>query len=240
VERDFGGRYPLEWWAAEGYVVYVLQPSGAIGWGQRFSAAHVNDWGETTAKEVIEGTDRFVAAHPYVDSKRVGCIGASYGGFLTMRLVTVTNRFAAAVSHAGISSLDYYWGDGYWGYSYSSVATAKSFPWNRRDVYVDKSPLFHADSVRTPILLTHGTSDTNVPTGESDAFYTALKLLGAPVEYVQVEGLDHIITDHAKRLVWSRSIVAWFDRWLKGQPEWWNDLYPDRAAAKPDRATKTE
>jgi dipeptidyl aminopeptidase/acylaminoacyl peptidase len=230
VGREFGGRYPKEWWAAEGYVVYVPQPSGATGYGQLRSAKHVNDWGETTAAEVIEGTKQFLASHAYVDPKRVGCIGASYGGFLTMQLVTKTDLYAAAVSHAGISSLAGYWGEGYWGYTYSSVATAESFPWNRRDVYVDKSPIFHADKVKTPILLTHGTEDTNVPTLESDAFFTALKLVGAPVEYVQVEGLDHLIVDHAKRVVWSRTIVAWFDRYLKGEPEWWNDLWPDRAA----------
>lgn len=230
VGREFGGRYPKEWWAAEGYVVYVLQPSGATGYGQLYSAQHVNDWGAKTSAEVIEGVKQFVATQSYVDPKRVGCIGASYGGFLTMLVVTQTDLFAAAVSHAGMSSLAAYWGEGYWGVWYSSVAGAESFPWNRRDLYVDQSPIFHADKVKTPILLTHGTADTNVPVGESDAFYTALKLVGAPVEYVQVEGLDHHIMDHAKRVVWSRSIVAWFDRWLKDQPEWWNELWPDRSA----------
>lgn len=225
VSREFGGRYPKEWWAARGYVVYVLQPSGATGYGQAFSALHVNDWGKTTAAEIIEGTRKFLEAHPYVDPKRVGCIGASYGGFMTMLLASETDLFAAAVAHAGISSLASYWGEGYWGYSYSAVATADSFPWNRKDLYVEQSPLFHADQVRVPILLTHGADDTNVPVGESDAFYVALKLLGKPVEYVQVEGQDHWILEPAKRKLWSSTILAWFDRWLKGQPQWWDDLY---------------
>ncbi len=231
VGRGFGGRYPKEWWAAKGYVVYVLQPSGATGFGQEFSAVHVNDWGKTTSEEIIEGTRRFVEAHPFVEPGRVGCIGASYGGFMTMLLSTQTDMFAAAVAHAGISSLSSYWGEGYWGALYSAVATAESFPWNRRDIYVDQSPLFRADQNRVPILLTHGSSDTNVPVGESDAFYIALKLLGKDVEYLQVEGEDHRILTHDKRVVWSRSIVAWFDRWLKDQPQWWNALYP--AAAVP-------
>ncbi len=226
VDRTFGGRYPKEWWAASGYVVYVLQPSGATGFGQAFSARHVNDWGKTSSQEIIEGTKKFLDAHPYVDPGRVGCIGASYGGFMTMLLTTSTDVFSAAVAHAGISSLSSYWGEGYWGYSYSSVATANSFPWNRKDVYVDQSPLFRADQARFPILLTHGTVDTNVPVGESDAFFVALKLLGKQVEYVQVEGENHHILTHDKRVVWSRTIVAWFDRWLKDEPQWWNDLYP--------------
>jgi len=226
VTREFGGRYPKEWWASNGYVVYVLQPTGATGWGQEASATHVNDWGKVTAQEIIEGTARFLESHPFVDPARVGCIGASYGGFETMLLTTMTDIFAAAVSHAGISSLSSYWGEGYWGYSYSAVATADAFPWNRSDIYVEQSPLFRADKNRVPILLTHGSSDTNVPVGESDAFYVALKLLGKDVEYLQILGQDHWIADHGKREIWSRSILAWFDRWLKEEPEWWNDLYP--------------
>ncbi|MDX1388185.1 MAG: prolyl oligopeptidase family serine peptidase [Acidobacteriota bacterium] len=225
--RGFGGRYPKEYWASQGYVVYVLQPSGATGYGQAFSSRHVNDWGEIVAGEIVDGVKKFLEAHPFVDPERVGCIGASYGGFMTMRLVTRTDIFAAAVSHAGISSIASYWGEGYWGYEYSAIATAESFPWNRKDLYLDQSPLFEADKVKTPILLTHGTADTNVPVGESDQFYTALKLVDAPVEYVQIEGQDHWILDHDKRLVWSQTIVAWFDRWLKDQPEWWNHLYPE-------------
>jgi dipeptidyl aminopeptidase/acylaminoacyl peptidase len=226
VNRSFGGRYPKEWWASHGYVVYVMQPSGATGFGQEFSARHVNDWGKTTSEEIIEGTRAFLELNDYVDPERVGCIGASYGGFMTMLLATKTDLFAAAVSHAGISSLASYWGEGYWGYNYGAVASADAFPWNRRDVYVDQSPLFRADQAQVPILLTHGVDDTNVPKGESDQFYLALKLLGKTVEYLQVEGQDHWILDHEKRTLWSSSILAWFDRWLKDQPEWWGALYP--------------
>lgn len=232
VGRDFGGRYPKEWWASNGYVVYVLQPSGATGFGQDFSAVHVNDWGKTTVDEVIEGTLEFLEAHPFVDPERVGCLGASYGGFMTMLLSTKTDVFGAAVSHAGISSLASYWGEGYWGALYSAVATADSFPWNRKDIYVDQSPLFRAQEHKVPILLTHGVSDTNVPVGESDSFFIALKLLGKDVEYLQIEGEDHWILSHDKRMVWSSSIVAWFDRWLKGRPGWWNALYPDAATTE--------
>jgi dipeptidyl aminopeptidase/acylaminoacyl peptidase len=227
IERSFGGRYPAEWWAANGYVVYVLNPTGTYGWGQENSTVHVNDWGEVTSRQIVEATGAFLKAHPYVDPQRVGCIGASYGGFMTMKLVTETDIFAAAVAHAGISALSSYWGEGYWGYSYGAVANADSFPWNRKDIFVDRSPLFNADNVTTPVLLTHGDDDPNVPPGESDQFYAALKLLGSPVEYLRVAGLGHLIMEHDKRELWSRSIVAWFDRWLKAQPEWWEALYPN-------------
>jgi dipeptidyl aminopeptidase/acylaminoacyl peptidase len=227
IDRSFGGRYPAEWWAANGYVVYVLNPTGAYGWGQAHSAVHVNDWGEVTSRQIIDATTAFLRSHAYVDPGRVGCIGASYGGFMTMKLVTETDIFAAAVAHAGISALSSYWGEGYWGYSYGAVANADSFPWNREEIFIDRSPLFHADAVNTPVLLTHGDDDPNVPPGESDQFFAALKLLGTPVEYLRVAGLGHLIMEHDKRELWSRSIVAWFDRWLKDEPEWWEALYPD-------------
>ncbi|MFO7653621.1 MAG: prolyl oligopeptidase family serine peptidase, partial [Candidatus Krumholzibacteriia bacterium] len=231
VERDYGGRYPKEVWAGQGYLVYVPQPSGAIGYGQEFAARHVNDWGKRTAWEVIEGTRAFLAAHPFADAGRMACIGASYGGFLTQYIVTQTDQFAAAVSHAGISSISSYWGEGLWGYVYGARALADAFPWRERDLYVQQSPLFLADRIQTPLLLLHGTGDTNVPVGESDQLFTALKLLGREVEYVQVAGQDHHILDHDQRVVWNDTILAYFARYLKDRPQWWRSLYPD-----PDRA----
>lgn len=225
VERRFESRYPMHVYAALGYVVYVLQPSGATGFGQKFSALHVNTWGKRSSDDIIEGTKKFIAEHPFVDEKKVGCMGASYGGFMTMYLQTKTDMFAAAVSHAGISSISSYWGEGYWGYSYSATASAESYPWNNRKLYVDQSPLFNADKIQTPILFVHGTADTNVPPGESMQMYTALKILGKPTELVHVEGENHLIMNYKKRLKWNESIFAWFEKWLKGDASWWDDLY---------------
>ena len=225
TSRVFESRYPMHVYAALGYVVYILQPSGATGFGQKFSALHVNTWGIRSSDDIIEGTQKFIQDHTFVDNKKIGCIGASYGGFMTMYLQTKTDLFAAAVSHAGISSISSYWGEGYWGYSYSGAASADSYPWNNYDLYVNQSPLFSADKINTPILLLHGAADTNVPPGESIQMYTALKILGKPVELIQVRGEDHHILTYDKRLKWNESIFAWFEKWLKDDPAWWESLY---------------
>ncbi len=226
VTRDFGGRYPKNVWAGQGYVVYVPNPSGATGYGQEMAARHVNDWGKIAAGEVINGTRAFLAAHDFALADKVGCMGASYGGFLTEYIITQTDIFSAAVSHAGISSISSYWGEGLWGYAYGTRALANSYPWQDRELYVGQSPLFQADKITTPLLLVHGDSDVNVPVGESDQLFTALKILGREVEYVQIAGQDHHILDHEQRIVWNDTILAFFARHLKDRSGWWDALYP--------------
>lgn len=228
TSRNFGSRYPHHAYAALGYVVYVVEPSGATGFGQEFSARHVNTFGDYVADDIIEGTRKFVETHPFVNGKKIGCIGASYGGFMTQYLQTKTDLFAAAISHAGISDHTSYWGEGYWGYSYSEVSAANSYPWKNPELFVDHSPLFNADKVHTPLLFLHGSVDTNVPIGESIQMFTALKLLGRETAMVVVEGQDHHITDYQKRIQWQNTIFAWFAKWLQDDPTWWNTLYPPK------------
>ena len=228
TSRVFESTYPLQVYAALGYVVYTLQPSGTTGYGQEFAARHVNAWGEKTADEIILGTQKFYREHSFVDSTKVGCIGASYGGFMTQFLQTKTNIFAAAVSHGGISNITSYWGEGYWGYSYSGGASAGSYPWNNPRLYTEQSPLFHADKINTPLLLLHGGADTNVPIGESIQMFNALRILGKTVEFITVDGENHAIYAYQKRIDWNKTIYAWFAKWLKDQPEWWQTLYPER------------
>ena len=225
TSRNFESRYPHHAYAALGYAVLVINPSGATGFGQEFSARHVNTAGEGVAEDIIGATRQFCKEHSYINDKKIGCIGASYGGFMTMYLQTVTDLFAAAISHAGISDHTSYWGEGYWGYSYSEVSMANSYPWANKKLFVDQSPLFNADKVHTPLLFLHGASDNNVPVGESIQMYTALKLLGRETAMVLVADQDHHITDYTKRLRWQNTIYAWFAKWLKDDASWWNEIY---------------
>lgn len=233
----YGGTTPSQRWneyyygahvfASRGYIVYVVNPSGTIGYGQEFSARHVNAWGIRTADEIIEGTRRAYRTHSCIDSTKIGCIGASYGGFMTEYLISKTDMFACAVSHAGISNLTSYWGEGYWGIGYNLAAAAGSYPWNNPELFIRQGALFNADKINTPLLMTHGSVDTNVPIGESIQLYNALKIQNKTVEFVEVEGENHtIVADLYKQILWHNTIMAWFARWLQDAPEWWDNLYP--------------
>ncbi len=225
--RNFESRYPHHAYAALGYVVYVVSvPSGATGNGQKWSARHVNTAGDGPAQDIIEGTEKFCQEHPFVNKDKIGCIGASYGGFMSQYIPTLTDMFACAISHAGISDHTSYWGFGYWGYSYSETSMANSYPWSDRELYVDHSPLYLADKINTPILLIHGDADTNVPFNESIQMFTALKLLGKETALVAVKDQNHHILDYAKRTEWQNTIWAWFAKWLKDDSSWWDALYP--------------
>ena len=217
--------YSPQVFASRDYVVYVLNPSGTTGYGQEYSARHVNAWGKRTADEIILGVKEFCKAHPFVNKDRIGCLGASYGGFMTQYLLTKTDIFHAAISHAGISNVTSYWGEGFWGYSYNSVAAAKSYPWTDPELFTKQGSLFNADKIHTPLLLLHGTVDTNVPIGESIQLFNALKILGRDVEFITVQDENHIISNFNNKLSWHNTIMAWFAKWLQDAPSWWDELY---------------
>lgn len=228
--RSFESSYPWQCWAALGYAVLVVQPSGAAGFGQEWASRHVNTAGVDPARDITEAVREFTRTHAYINKEKVGCCGASYGGFMTQYLQTLPDcPFACAISHAGISDHTTYWGFGYWGYSYSEVSMANSFPWSENELYVKNSPIYQVDKIHTPLLFLHGTKDVNVPINNSIQMFTALKLLGRETALVCVEGEDHGVVDYAKRMEWLKTQLAWFQKYLKDDASWWEEMYPRKS-----------
>ncbi len=231
MKKSFQRR--LLWYAANGYVVMMTNPAGAPGYGQKFADYHTDDWGFPAGSDIIEGTLAFEKMNRWVDSSHVGNFGHSYGGFMTMHLATRTNIFSTSISIAGISNIADYWGGGWTGYSYTEGTCPGCYPWNRRDVFVERSPLFQADRITKPLLLIHGTDDTNVVPTESEQMFTALRMLDRPVELVRVQGENHGINSRPSvehRL--DSMLLEWFDRFLRNRPDAWKNRWmPGGAAA---------
>ncbi len=220
--------FPYHWLNANGYVVYVLNPSGAYGAGDEFADLHLGDWGTLASADIIEGVTRLIESRQFIDSSAIGAYGGSYGGFITLDLVSKTSLFAAVCSMFGISNLSSYWGGGTWGFTYGDMAMAGSYPWEDRDLFVGKSPLYNAKKIRTPVLLLHGKSDINVPIEESRQIFTALKILGREAVLVEFAGEDHGIAGTTENLIAHREIMLeWFDKYLKGEENAWNDRWKE-------------
>lgn len=211
-----------QFWAANGYAVLVVNPRGATGYGQAFADWHAGDWGPAAGGDILAGAEALLARHPELDRAAVGCYGGSYGGFMTMHLVTHSDLFAAACSMYGIADLATYWGQGAWGWTYGDMAAGGRLPWRDASYFIERSPLFQAGAVQTPLLLLHGDADANVTPGESVQMFTALQVQGKPVEMVTFAGEDHgIAGSWGNYLAHRTMMLEWFDRWLKGQGQAW-------------------
>ncbi len=220
--RDERFTFTYQWWCANGYVVYVLNPRGCVGYGQKFADWHSNDWGTVATQDIIEGTTKLLAEKSYLDAKRIGAYGGSYGGFITLDLATKTDMFTSLIDMYGISNIASYFGVGTWGYWYGDLALPGSLPWSHQEIFVRKSPLYNADKVKTPLLIMHGEADNNVPPGESDQMFIALKILGKEVSYVRFADENHNIIKKFENLIEHREMMLeWFDKYLKDQPEGW-------------------
>ncbi len=215
-----------QFFAANGYGVLVVNPRGATGYGDQYADHHAGDWGPLAAADIQAATDEILAKYSWLDADRIGIYGGSYGGFMTEYLVTVTQRYAAAVSMYGISDLGTYWGQGAWGWTYGDMALGGKRPWADKQYFQDHSPLYQADKITTPLLLLHGDEDVNVTPGESVQLFTALSVLDRPVEMVTFPGEGHGISGTWENRVAHRTMMLeWFDRYLKDQPEAWSNRW---------------
>ncbi len=218
-----------------GYFVYVPVPRGAAGYGSAYADTHPNDWGVKTSRDMNTGVRRIVANVPGVDGERVGFVSGSYGGFLAMYLLAMPEDhpdyypYATAISDYGISNLASYFGVGWWGVQYMDMAAAGTYPWSDPQWYIDHSPLFGADRVTAPLLLVHGEGDNNVPVGESDQMYTALKVLDRDVVFVQFPGEDHGVASTSEKYLTSKRMhLEWFDKHLRGRGGAWEKRMADQ------------
>ncbi len=211
-----------QFWAANGYAVLVINPRGAFGYGDAFADAHAGDWGTEAGADIVAGTEALLARFPQLDRKAVGCYGGSYGGFMTMYLVSHSDLFAAAVAMYGIADLVTYWGQGAWGITYGDMALGGRTPWGDASYFTQHSPVYAADRIHTPLLMLHGASDTNVTPGNSEEMFAALKVLGRDVDMVTFPGENHGIAGTWADYTGHRTMMLeFFDRWLKQQPQAW-------------------
>jgi dipeptidyl aminopeptidase/acylaminoacyl peptidase len=196
----------------EGYALFMPNPRGSFGEGEKFTQANVRDFGHGDLRDVMAGITAAEAAAP-IDEQRLGLMGWSYGGYMTMWTVTQTHRFRAAVAGAGISDWESYYGengiDG-WMIPYFGASV-----YDDPAIYAKSSPMTYIRNVKTPTLEVVGERDIECPAPQTEEFWHALNTLDVTTEGVIYPGEGHSM--HAPEHVadFEHRVVSWFDRFMK-------------------------
>ena len=204
-----GAFFDLSVMSGEGYFVFFPNPRGSYGQGETFTSANVKDFGHGDLRDILSGVDQVVKTYP-IDEKRIGIGGWSYGGFMTMWTVTQTNRFRAAVTGAGISNWQSYYGENsidQWMIPYFGASV-----YDDPAVYAKSSPITYIKQVKTPTLIVVGERDGECPAPQSYEFWHALKTLGVKTEFVLYPGEGHGFRDPEHILDVLKRTVNWFNQ----------------------------
>jgi dipeptidyl aminopeptidase/acylaminoacyl peptidase len=205
-------RWNPQVFASAGYVVFMPNPRGSIGWGQEFVDDVSGDWGGRAYEDVLLGTD-FAEALPYVEKGRTAAAGASYGGYMVDWIAGHTDRYRALVSHDGVFDLRSMYG-----------ATEELwFPewefrgpyWANREMYERWSPSNFVQNFKTPTLVIHGELDYRVPLEQGLGMFTALQRRGVPSRLLVFPDEGHWVLQPAHGVRWYQEVVGWLDRWMK-------------------------
>jgi len=206
--------YPTQLLAAEGY--FVLEPNyrGSGGYGVDFSKADHDDLGGMEFKDVLAGIDHLIEKG-MVDGNRVGTGGWSYGGYFSALAATIhSDRFKAAAVCAGLTN-------------WISFSGTTDIPhemalvhWNhywyeKPDLHMDRSPIWHINNSKTPTLLIHGDVDARVHPEQSIQMYGALKLKNVPTKLVTYPREGHGLAERAHQIHYLEVLMNWFNTYVR-------------------------
>lgn len=194
--------------SALGYFVFMPNPRGSYGQGEKFTQANRKDFGHGDLRDILAGMDVLEKRFP-IDKNREGLTGWSYGGFMTMFGVTQTTRFRAAVAGAGISNWKSYYGENsidQWMVPFFG-ATVYDDP----AVYAKSSAIEYIHQVKTPTLVVVGDRDGECPAPQSFEFWHALRAEGVKTQLVVYPNEGHGFRDAGHRRDVLERALAWFE-----------------------------
>lgn len=220
VSQFWSYRWNLQMMAANGYIVVAPNRRGLPGFGQEWLEQISGDYGGQNMKDYLSAIDT-LAREPYVDETRLGCTGASYGGFSVYWLAgNHEGRFKAFLSHAGIFNLEAQYleteemwfanwdlGGPYWD---KSNATAQRT--------YENSPHHFVERWDTPIMITHGEKDYRILASQGMMAFNAAQLRGIPSRMLIFPDENHWIAKPQNGILFQREFFRWFDQWLKETP----------------------
>ncbi|HXM37588.1 MAG TPA: S9 family peptidase [Gemmatimonadales bacterium] len=212
---NWGARWNYQMFAARGFVVAAVNFHGSTGYGQKFTDAISQHWGDYPFEDLMKGLD-VVARLPYVDSTRMGAAGASYGGYMILWMAGHTDRFKVLVDHDGVfnpvsmagSTEELWFTD--WEFGGTTYAN--------RVLYERWSPLNHVTAWKTPILVVHGQLDYRVDLSEGYQAFTAAKRMGVDAKFLYFPDEGHWVLRPRNRRIWWSTVLDWLEVHLNERP----------------------
>ena len=204
-----------QWHAACGYAVFYCNPHGSGGYGEAFMRKLHAAWGPVAMDDIMAGVDAFLELG-IADENRMAVTGGSYGGYMTAWIVSRTDRFKAAVSQRGVYNVSSFYGTSDVPLLMSNEFDAE--PWDNHDVFWDNSPLKHAASIKTPLLLIHSENDFRVPIEQAEQLFAWVRrATDTPVSMLRYPREGHELSRSGEphhRISRLTEMVKWFDKYV--------------------------
>jgi len=210
---DWSYRWNPELFAANGYVVIMINFHGSTGYGQKFIDAINGDWGGTPFEDLMKGLDYAEKTYPFIDKNRECALGASYGGYMANWILGHTDRFKCIVSHDGMFNAESAWGttEELWFNNWEFKGT----PIENRASYQKWSPHQYAKNFKTPTLVVHGQLDYRLDVSEGFQLFTTLQTMGVPSKMLYFPDEGHWVLKPQNSQLWYKTVNDWVDRWVK-------------------------
>ena len=218
VSQFWSFRWNFMMMAANDYIIVAPNRRGLPGFGNEWNEQISGDYGGQCMKDYLSAIDEFVASESYVDKDRLGCVGASFGGFSVYWLAGHHDkRFKAFIAHDGIFNMEMQYleteekwfanwdmGGAYW--DKSNITAQRTFA---------NSPHRFVDKWDTPILCIHGEKDYRILANQSMAAFDAAKMRGVEAQLLVFPDENHWVLKPQNGILWQRTFFAWLDKYLK-------------------------
>ena len=206
-------RWNFELFAANGYVVVLINPRGSTGYGQQFIDEISGDWGGKPYQDLMLGLDYAERTYPFIDKNRECALGASYGGYMVNWIMGHTNRFKCIVSHDGMFNTESAYGstEEIWFNEWEFRGT----PWTNRALYRKWSPHLFAQNFKTPTLVIHSQRDYRLDVSEGFQLFTTLQRLKVPSKMLYFPDEGHWVLKPQNSRLWYQTVNGWVDQYLK-------------------------
>jgi dipeptidyl aminopeptidase/acylaminoacyl peptidase len=212
-------RWNAELFAANGYVVVMINPRGSTGYGQAIVDGVNGDWGGKPFTDLMTGLDYAEQHYPFIDKTRECALGASYGGYMANWVLGHTDRFKCIVSHDGMFDAESAFGTTE--EDWFNIWEFKGHPWDyygkpdAENPFRKWSPSLYAKNFKTPTLVVHGQLDYRLDVSEGFQLFDTLQLLHVPSKMLYFPDEGHWVLKPQNSRLWWKTVNDWVDQWTK-------------------------